>query len=351
MTIEQPYHRDTGFCGWDIGGAHLKVARCDQNGQLEQVLQFPCALWRGIEELADCLQQAMSALNCASDVHAVTMTGELVDAFTSRREGVAAIVDCFAGFISTEQCRIFAGKKGWYKLEQAKTQWQDVASMNWQASAILAANEIKDGLFIDIGSTTCDIVPFRHQDIDPCGQDDHSRQRDGGLVYTGAVRTPLMAVADKAPLNGYFVPLAGEWFASSGDIWTLLDKLDAADIQDDSADGQPWSKPHCRQRLARMLATDADMAADWQWQQVAEWFAEKQYQLVTEACLQVLTASPLATDSPVIGAGIGRFMVKACAQRLHRPYIDFSQLCQNMPEAADHAPAAALALLAQRQLS
>ena len=52
MTQQQ-----TVYCGWDIGGAHLKVARCDHNGQLQTVRQYPCALWRGIDELATVLQK------------------------------------------------------------------------------------------------------------------------------------------------------------------------------------------------------------------------------------------------------------------------------------------------------
>lgn len=351
MKHQQSSSEHTGFCGWDIGGAHLKVARCDINGTLLQVVQYPCALWRGIEELSHSLQQAITELGCETDIHAVTMTGELVDAFSNRQHGVEAIVDCFTTHISPEKSQFFAGQKGWLGAEEAKTDWQAVASMNWQASAIYAAGELKNGLFIDIGSTTCDIVPFHDHLIQPCGLDDHHRQRDGGLVYTGAIRTPLMAVTDKAPLNGYFVPLTAEWFASTGDIWCLLGKLAQTDIQDQSADGHPWTPHHCRQRLARMLATDAEMAADWQWQHVAEWFAEKQCQKIIEACLQVMVISPQPSNSPIIGAGVGRFIIEACAARLNRPYIDFSRLCENTHSAADHAPAAALALLAQRQLS
>ena len=33
---------------WDIGGAHIKVAQCTQQGELRQVFELPCPLWRGI---------------------------------------------------------------------------------------------------------------------------------------------------------------------------------------------------------------------------------------------------------------------------------------------------------------
>lgn len=343
--------KQAGFCGWDIGGAHLKVARCDNQGRLEQVIQLPCALWRGIDELQQSLRQAIDRLDCAQDTHAITMTGELVDAFAHRRQGVRAIIDAVTQLLTSQHCHIYAGDQGWLEPEQAKTHWQAVASMNWLASAAFAASQTENGLFIDIGSTTCDIVPFSSHQICPLGLSDHQRQLSGSLVYTGAIRTPLMSLATDAPLNGQKVSLAAEWFASSADIWFLLGKFNDNMIQDSSADGMPWTADHCRQRLARMLAADADDASHQQWQFVARWFAEKQLQRITEACLQVMTACPQSDDSPLVGAGVGRFITEMLAIRLNRPYIDFSNLCQSQPAAADHAPAAALALLAAQQLS
>jgi probable H4MPT-linked C1 transfer pathway protein len=343
--------KQPGFCGWDIGGAHLKVARCDSQGRLEQVIQLPCALWRGIDELQQSLRLAIDSLDCAHDTHAITMTGELVDAFAHRREGVSAIIDCVCQILASQRCHIYAGKQGWLEPEQAKTNWKTVASMNWLASAAFAASQAAHGLFIDIGSTTCDIVPFSSHQLSPLGLTDHERQLSGSLVYTGAIRTPLISLATEAPLNGKKLSLAAEWFASSADIWVLLGKLNADMIQDSSADGMPWTTDHCRQRLARMLAADADDASQQQWQSVAQWFAEKQLQRISEACLQVMTACPQADDSPLVGAGVGRFITEMLAIRLNRPYIDFASLCQSQPAAADHAPAAALALLAAQQLS
>lgn len=342
----------TGFCGWDIGGAHLKIARCDQRGQLQQVIQIPCALWRGIEELETAMLQAVSLLNCQHDQHAITMTGELVDAFENRQQGVEKILDCIAGILPKASSHIFAGKRGWLTTQQAKVEWRSVASMNWQASAILAATHCNQGLFLDIGSTTCDIIPIINHEIQPEGLDDHHRQRSGELVYSGAIRTPLFTISGHAPLNGAHIPLAAEWFASSGDIWTLLGKLSETDIQDISADAKPWTEKHCRQRLARMLATDAMDASESQWQLVADWFADQQVQQISQACYQVLSKQVhITNEAPLIGAGVGRFIIKALAERMNRPYIDFSNFCQNLDAAAAHAPAAALALLAQQQLT
>lgn len=337
------------FSGWDIGGAHLKVARADKDGNLLEVIQLPCALWRGINELEQAISVVFSQLANAQDQHAITMTGELVDAFSNREQGVQEIVDCVGKHIS-EQALIYANKAVWLTLIQAKQQWQQVASMNWQISAAYAAYAAKHhphALFIDIGSTTCDVIPIAEHQITPTAIHDHPRQHSGELVYTGAIRTPLMAIAGNAPVNGEFVRLAAEWFASSGDIWRILNVIPEQEIEEASADGAPWAVTDCQRRLARMLGMDAEQATPDQWYKLAQWFAEKQIQSVLDGCHQVLSRHHnLDQQSPLIGAGVGRFIVKHCAQRLGRPYIDFAALCQHNKNAADHAPAAALALLA-----
>ena len=65
--------------GWDVGGAHLKAALLDTNGALSQVLQVPCALWRGLPELDAAIDKVLNHFEVKTALHAITMTGELVD--------------------------------------------------------------------------------------------------------------------------------------------------------------------------------------------------------------------------------------------------------------------------------
>ncbi|KKL88231.1 hypothetical protein LCGC14_1926770, partial [marine sediment metagenome] len=291
-------------------------------------------------------------LNNQQDIAAITMTGELVDIFPNREVGVAGILACVAQYIDNDKIMVYGAEAGWLSPKQATKQWQNVASRNWQASASLVAQVIPEGLFVDIGSTTCDIIPLAHGLAIPHGVDDFQRQTSRELLYTGAIRTPLIALSQHAPFNGRLVSLAAEVFATTADCWCLLDLLDPASIQDNSADGQPWQADFCASRIARLLGTDANQANMAQWQQLAQWFAEQQSHLISNAMLQVLSAhSNLAADAPIIGAGVGRFIIEACAQRLNRPYLDFNEiLLYKHSASADHAPAVAVALLAQQQL-
>ena len=76
--------------GYDIGGAHLKVAAVE-DGRLVLVRQIACPLWQGPEQLDAAFDEA-AGLSGAAAVHAVTMTAELTEIFESRQAGVIAIL-------------------------------------------------------------------------------------------------------------------------------------------------------------------------------------------------------------------------------------------------------------------
>ena len=85
---------ETITTGWDLGGAHLKVAQVDGAGRLRLARQLPCTLWRGMEHLTEALATARTEL-LPSPRHGVTMTGELTDLFDDRADGVYRLVEAF----------------------------------------------------------------------------------------------------------------------------------------------------------------------------------------------------------------------------------------------------------------
>ena len=123
--------------GWDIGGAHLKAARV-KDGRVEATVQAATPLWLGL----DCLDAAFDGLNAqlgGADHHAITMTGELCDAFPSRREGVAGLAAIAARHLAPATSRLYAGRAGFVELGEAASHAADIASANWHASAALVA--------------------------------------------------------------------------------------------------------------------------------------------------------------------------------------------------------------------
>jgi probable H4MPT-linked C1 transfer pathway protein len=333
--------------GWDIGGAHVKAARIDPTGHVIDVTQVACPLWLGLDQLEVAINTVLNQWQNHADNAAITMTGELVDLFSNRQQGVEQIIECIQKQLTTDNIKVY-GVSGWLTPLTAKNAWDQVASMNWHASAKLVSREITDALFIDIGSTTCDIIPIKNHAVCTQGFTDFERQTSRELLYTGTIRTPLIALSQQAPFRNNSVGLAAELFATTGDCWVLTDQLDASQIQDRSADGQPWDKSGCCQRLARLLGTDAHIAAVDEWQQLAQWFTEQQQQHIKAACSLVIQQAALNDDNTVIiGAGIGRFMLKSVAKTLHLDYLDLHTLLDSENTAiSDHAPAVAVALLA-----
>ncbi|MFZ2168804.1 MAG: H4MPT-linked C1 transfer pathway protein, partial [Methylococcaceae bacterium] len=142
----------TNVVGWDIGGAHVKAAAINPDGRIIAIYQQSCLLWKGIEQLRRAVEAIMQALADENCCHAITMTGELVDLFESREDGVKQIIDTMTMLLPAKHCLIFAGKEGLLKTEQVRARhYQAIASANWLASAYLAAQKVNSGLFVDIG--------------------------------------------------------------------------------------------------------------------------------------------------------------------------------------------------------
>lgn len=334
--------------GWDIGGAHLKVAAIDRTGRVTRVAQLPCPLWQGMENLDRAIASALAQMPVAG-VHAVTMTGELTDLFRNRSEGVKAILARFARQVAPARTRIYAAREGFLAPASAARKTDAVASANWAASAQLVASRVPDALFVDIGSTTTDLVPIRDGMLDVRGFSDAERLACEELVYTGVVRTPVMALANRILFDGQWIPAMAEYFATTADVYRLTGELPRGADQLPAADNGGKTVRDSARRLARMIGRDVESAPIGKWKQCARELAVLQLVQIRHACKRVMSRT--VDDSPLVGAGTGRFLAKKLASELGRPYQDFDSLIEAAPGAiawaSSCAPAIAVALLAQ----
>jgi (4-(4-[2-(gamma-L-glutamylamino)ethyl]phenoxymethyl)furan-2-yl)methanamine synthase len=329
--------------GWDIGGAHLKAARV-KDGRVEAVVQAATPLWLGLDSLESAFDVLCAQLGRA-DRHAITMTGELCDAFPSRREGVAGLAGIAADHLAPSIPMIYAGRAGFVEFGEAAARAADIASANWHASAALVALRLQDGLFIDIGSTTADLIPIVAGKVAAVGYSDAERLASGELVYTGMTRSFVMSLACRAPFRGAWTSLMNEYFASSADVHRILGDLpDDADKMS-TADGREKTVEASRARLARMIGREADEGADSEWTGLAAWFAEAQIRQITDAASLRLSRNDMAVAAPVVAAGVGEGLAAEAARRLRRPCLGFSSLIAAPAEASHCAPAVAVALL------
>ncbi|MEO5696279.1 MAG: H4MPT-linked C1 transfer pathway protein, partial [Burkholderiaceae bacterium] len=106
--------------GWDVGGAHVKACLM-QRGEVVDVAQWACPLWHGLDRLAPVIEAARSRWQRFDAAqHAVTMTGEMVDLFADREDGVRRIATELTRSIrkastAPDPVRFFAGDAGWLR--------------------------------------------------------------------------------------------------------------------------------------------------------------------------------------------------------------------------------------------
>ena len=349
-----PYrdNMNTDIFGWDIGGAHLKVARLDASGNVTSVHQLACPLWRGVGELARSAAPLAGALEARDALHAVTMTGELCDVFPTRADGVRAILTAFAGLVGGDaRTRVFAGHAGWLSPREAMSSGAgDVASANWLALATCVAECVGDGVLIDVGSTTTDVIPLGAGSVRAEGRDDATRLAAGELVYTGVVRTPVASVCTRVPFRGRWQPLAAETFATMADVHRLCGTLTERHDLMETADGGGKDASASARRLARMVGCDlADGAARGEMTLLAHYLARRQRETIADALALVMSRSGDApAAAPLIGAGAGRFVVAALAAASGRSYRPFEQLVGVDAALDDDVAVAAPAVAAAR---
>ncbi|HTI17729.1 MAG TPA: hydantoinase/oxoprolinase family protein [Trinickia sp.] len=358
--------RQTSVFGWDVGGAHVKVSmtrRAAVHGAVAEVIdvaQWACPLWQGLahlEHAIDGVFERWPAAAEASALHAVTMTGEMVDLFADRAEGVRTLTRTLAQRLG-RQTFFFAGgtrEGGWLASSACVDGWRKVASANWLATAQWVAASMPDALLIDIGSTTTDIIPIVAGRVAACGWNDAERLVSGELVYQGVVRTPLCGVARRIAFRGETTGVMNEWFATTADVYRLTGELWPEHDQHPSADNGPKTEAASRQRIARMIGRDAADASDDEWRRFAQHWRRAQLRTLAANLTRVSERHPALLGAPLVGAGCGRFLAAALAGQKSRSYVDFARVAGVESEEAERAewastcaPSVAIALLASR---
>lgn len=328
--------------GWDIGGAHVKVCRL-VDGEVHDVMQWACPLWQGLPHLDRVLEAALLRWpHLRQARQAVTMTGEMVDLFAHREDGVQRIAAHLAQALAPAGPDFFAGDAGWCSAAQAAAHWEAIASANWLATARHAAlARPGDGVLVDIGSTTTDLIAFRDGRVLTTGRSDADRLATGELVYQGVVRTPLCALAPRVPWRGRMLNVMNEFFATVADVYRLTGELNPAHDLHPSADNAGKDLPATRQRLARMIGLDARDGSSTEWLAFALAWRDCQVREIAGQLRRVLALHGLGRGTRLVSAGCGDFLVPdlATAAGLDPGLAYGTQVARRAAQAAPGLPA------------
>jgi probable H4MPT-linked C1 transfer pathway protein len=332
--------------GWDVGGVQVKAARVETTAGHPRVVRTAVRaleIWRRRDQLPGVLRELAAELSAgAGAAHGLTMTAELSDAFRDKREGVRFVMDGLDEAFPRSAVFAVDNDGVFVPLPEARTRPLAFAATNWIASALYAAPRIGDGILVDVGSTTTDIIPIRQGHLACEGRTDLDRLVAGELVYCGVLRTNPNTLASAVPVRGRPCRLAAEQFAVMADVYLILGLIGAEDYSCPTPDGRAASTSRSSERLARLVCADREMLSGGEIVGIARYLHERHLQVISEGLLQVLSRWEGLSAATVAPAGAGAFLASAVAARLGLEVLPAADL---WGDAGVTLPAAAAACL------
>ena len=314
--------------GLDIGGANTKAASSD--GLFTASVYLP--LWKGAP-----LEEALCGIARSqpqAEAVAVVITGELADCFSCKREGLERLMACVRRSFSVPAYFWGTGGFGWSDV-------LELAAANWSASAAFLGQEEHDCLFVDMGSTTTDIIPILGGRAAAAGTD-FLRLAAGELVYMGLLRTRLDAILPAARIGGRSLPLAPEFFSIMADARLALGQISPEGYSCDTADGAGKDSQSALRRLARSVCADLEEIGEGAAMAIARQACSRQMEILVAAIARQSVEHSL---EKVVAAGTGEALIAESAAFLGMECVRISERYGR--EISDVFPAYAVARLGE----
>ncbi len=345
--------------GWDIGGANTKAALIKtKDGKIvdfQTVIEYFPFWKRNTNQLCDLLTKIRREISGSTklDCVAVTMTAELSDAYNTKREGVSHILHCVAKIFTGLPIVVLSVDGNLLTTTAAKLDPRIVASANWAATGWMVSQYIRDGVVVDVGSTSTSIIPIVNGKVAAAGKTDLDKLANGELVYTGSLRTNVATVVSSVTLRGCRVRVSSELFAQSGDVHLILGNIKEAEYTCETADGRGKTRYYALARLARLVCADTDMLAEKEIIKIARYIYSAQVAKIAAGITQVYSKlkENAKNTIPVVTTGLGKdFLAKKAAEKAKiKKIIDIDEFMP-VSAAAMLSPAVGLAFMAAVKL-
>lgn len=343
--------------GLDIGGANTKAtyiktihgAVKEQKTALEY---FP--IWKdGKEQLPQVLEKLKTKLanSVALDAVGVTITAELSDAYMTKKEGINHVLDCVTEVFSDVSTFVLDVEAELLTTKDAQREPLRVASANWAATGWMVSQLIKNGVAVDVGSTTTSIVPIINGKNAATGRTDLEKLQNGELVYSGSLRTNIAAIVDTIPVKDKITRVSSELFAQSGDVHLLLNNIRQEEYTAETCDGRGKTRKEAAARLARVVCADTDMLSEQKIVAMAQYVYDKQIEQIADGLKQVhQRIEQSLQEAKVVVTGLGRnFLARKAAEKVgFKQIVDMKELVG--AEAAVVSPSFGVALMVATSL-
>lgn len=283
--------------GLDIGGANTDCAivNLNENNIMTSIKKNKVYLpmWKDNDKLSECLLK-LTENDKDIDVICVTMTAELADSYTTKKEGVLDISNkVVTTFPDTDI--FFVTFDGLKTYEDILENPLIAAAANWVGTAHIIGYIKKNCIFIDMGSTTTDIIPIKDGKEAASGHTDLERLGTGELVYTGMLRTNLATIVNQVPVNNVKTSVSSELFSITADIHRILGHISEKEYTCDTPDGKGKDIVSCKRRLSRLVCADLDSLSDANINNITHYIHEKQIHQLTKGLLKVVENNGMDT--------------------------------------------------------
>ena len=326
------------IAGIDIGGANTKVTTSD--GSFARLIYAP--LWRSKTIIYDVLSDVKRALEGKGiRKTGVVMTGEICGCFNTKREGVLYIKKAVSTMFG--DANFFDTDCAFRNSSSVNKDSLSFAATNWLASAKFLSEAYKNAIFVDIGSTTTDVIPIVEGKI-KAKRTDFERLKYGELIYSGVLRTGVSHLLKRVKIMGEECRISSELFATTADAYLVLGYT----IGQNDSYNPPilWcegSVEGAMQRLARVVCSDLEEIGEEGAVSIAEQVKEAQVDELVDSMKRIKAKYGLKT---VVSAGIGDFIVEEAAESLNMKFLPLSSFYGK--EISAVFPAYAVAKLLER---
>lgn len=293
--------------GIDIGGANLKVA----GEGISEIVYFP--IWKMAGSLKQKLEEI--AKKYGAEKAGVVMTAELADVFRNKEDGIRFVEKaCRDVFKEVYFLDVYGNL-----LKEIKNP-REFSASNWVASvSFLLSEGYKNFLFVDVGSTTADLIPVKEKIVSALT--DFERLKRGELIYFGVLRTPLFYVLRS--FEG--AKLCPEFFAITADAFRVTGDIGEHEYTCETPDGKGKSIEDCMRRIARTVCCDLEELGERRAKKIAMNAKKSMIRTLRREIKRRVEEHGLER---VLACGIGEFLVEESHEclRLSKVYGEFSKL-------------------------
>jgi probable H4MPT-linked C1 transfer pathway protein len=238
--------------------------------------------------------------------------------FSSLKKGTYYIVDLTEKLFG-EKVRYPSLSYKLYSPEEAKNHYLDVSCRNWAATCYLATyfNLLEEGLVIDCGTISTDIVPILSSAPVTLDDNDHiyTRLKTGELFWSGLYFTHLYSISDRVVLDceEFLVnPFARTMIFDAYVILGIISPEEVIAKFSDLHDRSFISFESCVDRMLDTIAADRELLTANDAKKIAQFFVEKQREKTKMAIKKVLSDAnkKYKTDLKVAAiAGAGKDII------------------------------------------